>query len=110
MKLLFDENLSRKLVARLSRDFPDSSQVVLEGLETTDDRVIWDFAIQNGYVIVTKDDDFLQRSLLRGHPPKVIIISLGNCTNEDVENAIRARAADISEFEAADDQSCLVIR
>ena len=39
---------------------------------------------ENDFIIVTKDDDFEQRSVLLGHPPKVIWIRLGNCQTADV--------------------------
>ena len=48
MKLLFDQNLSRRLVARLSTVFPHSTQVVYEQLESSDDEVVWKFAKING--------------------------------------------------------------
>ena len=44
MKLLFDHNLSRRLVEMLKRDFPDSGHVTEFGLETATDRAIWDHA------------------------------------------------------------------
>lgn len=52
--------------------------------EDAQDRDIWFYAQNNGFTIVTKDDDFEQRSVLLGHPPKVIWIRLGNCKTEDV--------------------------
>lgn len=67
MKLLFDHNLSHRLVDHLSDLFPNSSHVRLVALEQTDDRLIWDYAIKHGYVIVTQDADFIDwnRSLAR---------------------------------------------
>ncbi len=84
MKLLLDENLSRRLVPALQQRYPGSSQVALLGLERADDRAVWEFARLNDFVIVTRDDDF--RSLLNvlGHPPKVILLSMGNCANQQV--------------------------
>jgi predicted nuclease of predicted toxin-antitoxin system len=52
--------------------------------EDAQDRDIWLYAQDNGFTIVTKDDDFEQRSVLLGHPPKVIWIRLGNCKTEQV--------------------------
>jgi predicted nuclease of predicted toxin-antitoxin system len=51
MKLLFDQNLSFKLCERLADLFPDSSQVRLAGLETADDRAVWEFAKSNDLAI-----------------------------------------------------------
>lgn len=48
MKLLFDENLSRRLIARLADLFPESSHVVLEGLQQNPDIVVWEYAKRGG--------------------------------------------------------------
>lgn len=72
MKLLLDENLSRRLVPFLQHDYPDSSQVVLLGMESATDKDVWQKAKDDGYVIVTRDADFQELSLVWGQPPKVI--------------------------------------
>ncbi len=78
MKLLLDENLSRRLVPFLQAAYPDSTQVVLVGLEQADDRAIWEYAREHGYVIVTKDVDYYDLSLVLGSPPNVIWLQSGN--------------------------------
>lgn len=55
MKLLLDENLSRRIVPFLQQNYPDSSQVVLLGLQAATDAEIWEFAKVQGYVIVNRD-------------------------------------------------------
>lgn len=80
MKLLLDENLSRRLVPFLQHDYPGSSQVVLLGLESASDRVVWQKAKDDGYVIVTRDADFQELSLVWGQPPKVIRLRTLNQT------------------------------
>ncbi len=84
MKLLLDENLSRRLVVALQEMYPGSTQVALLGLEQASDSNIWEFAKQSDYVLVTKDDDFRGLANLRGFPPKIILLALGNSTNEKV--------------------------
>lgn len=79
MKLLLDQNLSRKIVGQIEAVYPDSSHIALVLTKTTPDRDIWFYAQEHEFAIVTKDDDFEQRSILLGHPPKVIWIRLGNC-------------------------------
>ena len=37
---------------------------------------------------VSKDDDFTALSSLHGHPPRLIKLSLGNCTNDQVLDAL----------------------
>ena len=106
-RLLFDENLSRRLVAELADAFPDSRHAVSEGLSSASDVEVWDHAAQGGFVIVTKDADFHQRSFLLGAPPKVVWVRLGNCTTEDIARLLRARAAEIRGFIAAADATFL---
>ena len=72
MKLLLDENLSRRLVPFLQNDYPGSSQVVLLGMQSASDKEVWQKAREDGYVIVTRDADFQELSLVWGQPPKVI--------------------------------------
>ncbi len=107
MKLLFDHNLSPNLVRRLVDLFPDSVHVFLLGLHEADDVVIWDHAKANGFAIVTKDSDFSDRSLLLGHPPKVIRLHLGNCTTQAVEVLLRNHFSVVIAFEQELERSCL---
>ncbi len=79
MKLLFDHNLSPKLIDILGEHFPDSEHVYLIGLDSASDPKIWDYAKENGLILVTKDADFGDISVLRGFPPKLIWIRRGNC-------------------------------
>ena len=72
MKFLLDENLSRRRIPFLQHDYPGSSQVVLLELEAASDRVIWHTAKDHGFVIMTRDADFEELSLVWGQPPKVI--------------------------------------
>jgi predicted nuclease of predicted toxin-antitoxin system len=109
MKLLFDQNLSHRLVAQLATEFPGSAHVRDVSLAASPDPDVWAHAATNGFVIVSKDTDFQQRALLYGHPPKVIWVRLGNCTTAAVANLLRARLADIQAFEADATASILVL-
>ncbi len=80
MKLLLDENLSRRLVPFLQHNYPDTSQVVLLGMESATDRDVWQRAKDDGYVIVTRDADFQELSLVWGQPPQVIRLKTSNQT------------------------------
>ena len=78
MKLLLDENLSRRLVPFLQQEFPGSSQVTLLGLESASDQDIWLRAKNDGFVVVTRDADFQELSLVWGAPPQVIRLRTPN--------------------------------
>ena len=78
MKLLLDENLSRRIVPFIQGCYPESTQVALIGLESTDDAIIRQYAISHDYVIVTKDADFYEMNMVYGQPPKIIWLKMGN--------------------------------
>jgi predicted nuclease of predicted toxin-antitoxin system len=79
MKLLFDENLSPRLPGLLEEVFPGSRHVRECGLRGCPDEDVWRYAGEHGFILVSKDSDFQQRSLLFGHPPKVVWLRIGNC-------------------------------
>lgn len=95
MKLLLDQNLSPKLISALSDLFPETTHVQNIGLDFAADEEVWSFAKANGYIIITKDSDFAEHSLVLGHPPKVIWIRRGNCSTKDIEKIIKNNFEDI---------------
>lgn len=99
MKLLLDQNLSHQLVVRLADIYPDSEHVRNIGMKNADDVMLWDYAKQHGFVLVTKDEDFHARSLLFGHPPKVLWVRGGNCSTELVETLLRKNLSEILKFD-----------
>ena len=82
--LLFDQNLSFKLCKKLAGEFPGCEHVRDTGLSDADDADVWNHAAANGLMIVSKDQDFRQRAMLFGPPPKCIWIRLGNCSTADI--------------------------
>jgi predicted nuclease of predicted toxin-antitoxin system len=98
MKLLFDENLSPKLPSRLSDVFPNSLHVREVGMNATIDPVVWDYAKDNDLMIVSKDSDMHDLSLVFGNPPKVIWLRLGNCSTRQVESLLRRELEAIQLF------------
>ena len=109
MKLLLDQNLSARLLPALEARYPGSAHVRELGMDRADDLRIWEHAIDGGFVIVSKDTDFYQRSILFGHPPKVIWLAVGNCTTSAVRAALDSGAAAIEEFEVDDERSFLLL-
>ena len=98
MKLLFDNNLSPKLVAQLASLYPDSSHVALLGLDSAPDDRGWRRARQDGYCLVTKDSDFNDLLASEGFPPKVIWIRLGNCTTTQIATLLQTHHEAVAEF------------
>ena len=100
MKLLFDHNLSHKLVARLSDLYPDSTQTRLLNLGRTNDPQLWLIAKTHGFVFVTKDRDVAELAVFRGAPPKVIWLRVGNCRTAVIERLLRENVQAIEELVA----------
>ena len=98
MKLLLDQNLSPRLVQRLADLYPDSTHVSLVGLDRAADPAVWTYAQVADCIIVSKDADFSDMSVVRGLPPKVIWLRLGNCSTNDIEQALRSAHMQITAF------------
>jgi len=99
MKLLFDHNLPPGLVAHLRDLFPQSEHVFNLGLDRASDVEIREYAMTEGFVIVTKDADFSDLCVLKGFPPKIVWIRRGNCSVKDVEQLLRDHHTDIGALE-----------
>lgn len=95
MKLLFDQNLSPRLVKQLSDLYPDSNHVYLLGIDRVPDVEVWNYARQESFLIVTKDADFSDLCMMLGFPPKVIWIRRGNCRTTDIQTLLREHYMDI---------------
>jgi predicted nuclease of predicted toxin-antitoxin system len=109
VKLLFDENLSPKFVQAFASEYPGSAHVRTLGLRGATDVAIWERARQDAYAIVSKDNDFRQISVLRGAPPKVIWLSVGNAGTEAIARFLRSRHKEIQSFESDEGASLLVL-
>jgi predicted nuclease of predicted toxin-antitoxin system len=108
MQLLFDQNISYRLIKQIIDQFPDSKQVRELGLENSTDAEIFDFAKRNDFAIVTFDSDFCDLSMIRGFPPKIIWIRTGNMTTKNLENLLRKKN-DLIKLFLAEDFGCLEI-
>jgi predicted nuclease of predicted toxin-antitoxin system len=98
VKLLFDHNLSFRLVAALADLYPDSVHVRDVGLQTALDESVWHYALDHGLSVISKDADFHQRSLVFGAPPKVVWIAVGNCSTDEIEALLRRRHHEVLAF------------
>ena len=109
MKLLLDENLSRRIVPFLQSDFPASTHVVLLGLESASDSEIWQYAKANGFVIVSRDADFQERSLFAGHPPQDIWLKIPNRSKTAVLNILLEHRTEIEQALSQENRACVEI-
>jgi len=109
MKLLLDQNLSRRIPGLIGDLFPGSDHVAIRGLDRVTDEEIWNFAGKEGFTIISKDSDFHQMSLVRGFPPKVVFLKIGNCPTDLIVSLIRNHERDFKQFDADGSASLLIV-
>lgn len=107
--LLFDENLSHRLVNQLADEFPGSLHPETLGWRGRPDIDLWRLAVERALVLVSKDDDFRQMAILRGPPPKVVWLAIGNTTTSIVADILRAHARDIASFASEPETAILIL-
>lgn len=98
MKILFDQNISFRVIDKISKNFPEAKQVRELNLENASDLEIWQFAQSNNYTIVTFDADFYDLANLKGHPPKIIWIRAGNTKTDNIAKLFNLKHKHIKDF------------
>ncbi len=98
MKLLFDQNLSPGLAVFFAKTFAGSKHLIDCNLDRSDDSVVWEYAQNEGFTIVTKDNDFNNLVAFLGFPPKVIWIRRGNCSTNEIRELINSNIERIKAF------------
>ncbi len=106
MKLLFDQNISFRLIKKIARLYPEAKQVREIGLENATDWEIFEFAINNGYAIVTFDSDFCDLNNLNNFPIKIIWLRTGNITTKNPELIFKEKHGLIQSF-LNEENACL---
>jgi predicted nuclease of predicted toxin-antitoxin system len=98
MKLLFDQNISYRIIKKIEAEFPLANQVQKMGLHNATDVQIWEYARDHSYAIVTFDADFVDLVTYKGHPPKIIWLRLGNMTTQNVADVLLKKSDLIKDF------------
>jgi predicted nuclease of predicted toxin-antitoxin system len=109
VKLLLDENLSQRLLQPLSDLFPGSMHIRDLAGSGASDNVVWQTAGVGDFILTTRDEDFIGISVLRGSPPKVVWLNVGNSRIATIAALLRSHAADIERFDADTDYTFLAI-
>ncbi len=110
MKLLFDENLSFRLTPLIEDIYPGALHVREAGLLGASDLRIWTYAAKNGFMLVSKDTDFYERSLLFGAPPKIVWLRIGNCTVNETVALLRNQYIIVRNFHGDESATFLPLR
>ncbi len=101
MRLLFDQNISFRIIKKIDDIFPESEQTKRIGLDKTSDLDIWKHAKRNNFCIVTFDSDFIDISVLNGSPPKIIWLRTGNTSTNSIADILKKNHSVIIEFLAS---------
>jgi len=109
MKLLFDQNISFRIMHFLPDYFANCRHVRSVGLSDRNDRDVWQFAKQNSFTIVTFDSDFFDIATLRGFPPKIVWLRTGNLTTAEIAERLILNSSKIATFIDYLEQYCLEI-
>ena len=107
--LLFDQNISWRVLGRVAAAFPRSTHVNTLKLASASDKAVWEHARLHNCCIVSKDADFHQMSFVYGAPPKAIWLRLGNCSTTEIASCIIRNAAKIRVFLDDAESSFLVL-
>jgi predicted nuclease of predicted toxin-antitoxin system len=102
VNLLFDQNISHRVLPGVKNVFPQAKHVRDFELQFATDRQIWTFAKENDFAIVTFDADFSELATLYGHPPKIIWLRFGNTLTHNLIEKIAQKADIIFEFLTSD--------
>jgi len=69
----------------------------------------WQYAKTNGFVIVSRDSDFQERSLVAGHPPQVVWLKISNRSKTVVLNILLDHHTEIELALIEQDHACVEI-
>lgn len=98
VRFLLDENLSERLVEAIGERFPGALHVRVLGLSGATDLQLWAHAAEERCTLVTKDEDFVRLSVMRGPPPKVIWLNVGNAGSTVIAELLIDNAEAIEAF------------
>lgn len=98
MRLLFDQNISFRVVQLLHITFPEAKHVKEFNFQNSTDKQIWNYAKENQYTIVSFDADFYDLVTLHGHPPKIIWLRLGNTSTNNLAEILQYHFGIIKSF------------
>ena len=111
MKLLLDANISWRLGSTLREYFSECVHVddIPELAFSAKDYKIWQYAKDNGYAIITHDNDFNELAALKGFPPKIILLRTGNCSRKFMIGILIQSQQSIKDFLESDQYGLLEI-
>lgn len=107
MNLLFDQNISPRILKILPQELSDSQQVRFVGLEDSSDFEIFQFSRENDFAIVTFDSDFVDLNAMYGTPPKIVYLNTGNLTTKNISELLMDNILRINHYLDSDSDGIL---
>lgn len=81
MNFLVDAQLPPGLVRWLNEHGHVAHHVLALDLADAEDHTIWDHALKTGAIVLTKDEDFAERTSRTTSGPIIVWLRIGNSTN-----------------------------
>ena len=88
---------------------PNSAHVSDIGLRAADDLRIWNHAKTHGFVVVSKDSDFRERSYVEGFPPKVVWLDVDTAGTSAIADLLKRDKQRLARFENDSEASVLIL-
>ena len=107
MNLLFDQNISPRILKILPKQFSKCQQVRFVGLEDSSDFEIFQFARENDFAVVTFDSDFVDLNAMHGTPPKIVYLNTGNLTTNNITELLMDNILRINHYLDSDSDDIL---
>jgi len=98
MRLLLDAHLPPALAKVLTKKGYDATTVTALSMKSCEDSTIWNYAKENGFTLVSKDEDFIRLLGDKGSSPALIWIRTGNCKNRELIEAVVKTMPDAISF------------
>lgn len=86
LKFIVDAQLPPALARYLSSQGVDAIHVLDVQMMESSDSMIWDLALRDSLVIITKDEDFQIRASVSRISPRIIWVRIGNCSKKSLIN------------------------
>lgn len=96
MIFLVDAQLPPALTNWLTGQGHTAQHVDELGMRDSEDEVIWNWALSNRAIILTKDEDFAERTARTTSGPIIVWLRIGNSTNRALLEWLQPRWSEVT--------------
>jgi len=109
MKLLIDQNISKRIIESIQDVFPKSIHITDLKLGDASDIEVWEYALKNNFVLISTDIDVVDRCVISDKAPKTLFVKGDFLTTTKMEWALRINEDIIRNFYSDAPETCLQI-